>query len=37
MASQDLSNIERNKVMKNQPTQGITGGLVNDNLLEGLI
>ena len=31
--TQDLSNIERNKVMKNQLIQGIPHGLVNNNHL----
>ena len=29
--TQDLSNIERNKVMKNQPIRGIPRGLAYDN------
>jgi len=29
--TQDLSNIERNKVMKNQPICGIPRGLASDN------
>ena len=29
--TQDLSNIERNKVMKNQPIWGIPRGLASDN------
>ena len=29
--TQDLSNIERNKVMKNQPIQGIPRGLAYNN------
>ena len=34
--TQDLSNIERNKVMKNQPIQGIPQGLVYDNPSGGI-
>ena len=33
--TQDLSNIERNKVMKNQPIWGIPRGLAYDNLPGG--
>ena len=36
-STQDLSNIERNKVMKNQSIQGIPRGLVYDNQSGGLI
>ena len=34
--TQDLSNIERNKVMKNQPNQGIPQGLVYNNQSRGV-
>jgi len=34
--TQDLSNIDRNKVMKNQPIQGIPQGLVYDNPSGGI-
>ena len=35
--TQELSNIARNKVMKNQPIQGIPGGLLYDNQSGGIV